>query len=361
MRTQFFSLRIWSLFLASVLLFTACDNSDDDNPSTPDPSGKYSEGFFVVNEGNFSDGDGTIGFVDNSGTLVSNTIYEDENGFALGGIIQNMRIYEGKAYIMTNNVDKVTVVDPADFTEETFVEGMEDPFDFAAIGNKGYISVWGETPDFVNYPDGRIAVMDLETNEITNSIQIGARAAGVLAHQGKIYVALEGGVEVLVIDPTTDAITTRIVTPFGPSKFVVSNDNNVWVLCAGGALVQINSSSDAVVNTIEGLSVLGYNEKVAYNPDNNTIYWLSSGFDPVTFAPINTVVYALSADATEAPASPFLELDYNPYGIGFNGGELYVGSADFVSEQNPVYVYNTNGELLRTFTGGRGPNGFVFQ
>lgn len=349
--------RLRYLLLALPLFLAACD--DDTETVTPtEPQGKYSTGVFVVNEGNFSDGDGSISFYDTNNEESALGIFETENGFPVGGLIQNMKIHDGKAYLMTNRASQLLVVDAASFEEEANLTELVDPFDFAALAEKGYVSVWDAPDANFAYPDSYIAILDLVTQQVLDTIQVGQRVAGMLAHAGTIYAAVEGGNEILAINPGFDEVETRISTPAGPSRLVVDANNQLWAICTSGALVQIDPTSNTVIKTINGITGLGFNEKFAIDGSGNVMYWIANDFSSGTGA-----VYSLSITADTPPANPLFTTDYLPYGIGVNPGDglLYVGEGDFTVTQGTVYRYASSGILQDEFSAGRAPSGFVFQ
>lgn len=348
--------RFYYLFISLSLFLTACDD-ESETPVTPEPQGKYSNGFFILNEGNFSDGDGSITFFNYDTEATEQRIYQTENNLPLGGIAQNMKLHNGKAYVVTNRAGQLLILDAASFVEEAVLTGLTSPFDFAAVGDKGYLSVWGSSNDFVTYPEAHILVLDLNTNQTIKTIEVGQRVAGMLAHDDYIYAALEEGNEILRIDPNTDAVVTRIETPQGPSKMVVGADNKIWALCTSGAFVRLNTAGTSVEQTITGISSLGYNEKLAINPEGTVLYWIASNFSAGTGA-----VFSMGTTATEAPAAPLFLTNYLPYGIGINpeDGLLYIGEGDFAATEGTVYRYSSTGISEGELEAGRAPSGFVF-
>ena len=73
--------------------------------------GAFSDGIFIVNEGTFQTGTGTVTFFKPDSNLTQQDIFAAVNGKPLGNIAQSMTIYNGKAYIVVNNADKVEIVD----------------------------------------------------------------------------------------------------------------------------------------------------------------------------------------------------------------------------------------------------------
>ena len=51
------------------------------------PKGEFATGVVIINEGNFSEANGTIGFYNESASEVSQDIFEKANGVTTGGLI----------------------------------------------------------------------------------------------------------------------------------------------------------------------------------------------------------------------------------------------------------------------------------
>ena len=103
---------ITRIVIFSLLIHTSCENEsqdpiDDTNPISV--SKNFKNGFFVVNEGNFSWGKATLSFIHQDGK-VENNIYEKVNNKVLGNVGQSMSIFNDKGYIVVNNSQKVEVV-----------------------------------------------------------------------------------------------------------------------------------------------------------------------------------------------------------------------------------------------------------
>ena len=107
-------LKFYALILVTVISvsFSSCD--DDDNQ----PKGKFEEGVFVVNEGNFQDANGTISHISPDGTVTQDLFGTVNNGLALGDVVQSMSIDGEFAYIVVNNSNKMEVVNANTFAAE---------------------------------------------------------------------------------------------------------------------------------------------------------------------------------------------------------------------------------------------------
>ena len=84
------------LVLVTVLMFFVHCNND------PEPVGgsSFSNGVFIVNEGNFSDSDGSLSFYDIDSSKVSNKVFEAINDRPLAAVFQSMSFYDGYGFLI---------------------------------------------------------------------------------------------------------------------------------------------------------------------------------------------------------------------------------------------------------------------
>lgn len=333
------------------LIFTACKKQE-----APVPLGKYEGGVLIVNEGNFGDADGSVSFL-SADDKITNNIFKAENEQIVGGTIQALRLHDSYAVMVTNSADKVIVANAKDFKKQHIIsdEVMVNPIDFAGVGNKGYVSQWGKT-DFVTYPNAAIKVIDLVAGTITKTIALEAKPQGVLAHNGKVYVALEGSEKVVVINPDTDAVEASITVAKGPSRMVVDANNKIWVMCTSGNLVRINPADNSVEATISGVKSAGFNEKIAINSSKDKIYYLA----PAPWPSADVEVFAFDISATTAPTAALIK-GTNFYGIGVaKDGNIYIGNSAAFQGTGKVERYKADGTKIDEMEAGRGTSNFVF-
>jgi len=340
------------ILLAISVVFTACKKDD------VVPLGKYQGGVLVVNEGSFTDGDGSISFFSIADQTMTNTIFNIENSQNIGGIVQSLTIHEDKAIIVTNKADQIIIANATDFKRVTTIAQADlvSPIYFAGIGNKGYVTEWGATTDFVNYPDAAVRVVDLNAGTITKTIALDAQPQGILAHNNKIYVALQGSDKIVVIDPSTDAIEASITVARGPSNLGVDANGKIWAMCTSGNFVRINPSDNTVEATIPGIQVNAFNEKFAFNKDKTKILYVAA-----TFPSTDVKIFSMDITATTAPTTALITGD-GFYGIGVSPIDdvIYVANAAGFRGNGKVERYNSDGTKIDEFDARRNTSNFVF-
>jgi YVTN family beta-propeller protein len=345
-----------SVFL--LMLFACVDCRRRENPEPI-----YSNGVLILNEGNFSQANGNISFYKSATQSVTSDIVKVENnGVGINATIQKVfdDVANQKLYVVTNSPDKLLVFNRITFkNERTISTGLTNPFAVVIANGKAFVSEWGTT-DFVTYPNAKIQVVDLATNQITSSIPVGKEVNGMLEYGGKIYAAVTGENKVWVINSVTNQVETTIATSAKPAAMEVDANGKIWVLCSSGKLDRINPFTNVVETTISNVSVVGYgsSEKITMDNARTTLYWIgqsSAGFT-------NQGIFRISTSATTAPTTPFI-VGTQFYGLGVSptNNQIVLGVTDFGQTQE-VHFYNTSGVFgSKVNSGGINANGFLFR
>ena len=335
-----------AIMLAAVVSLTACVKDDIERVE------HYDEGLFVTCEGNFMAANGSLSFIAEDGS-VENGVFEAVNGFPLGDVVQSMSIIDTLAYIVVNNSGKVVVSDAGTMEFVANIEG---------VGFPRYITQAGEGQAYITDSNGQVHVLDLNTNEITESIAVGFAPEQVVTVENNAFVANAGwgsGNTVSVIDVASNQVVETVTVADNPTNLVVDG-GFVWVLSVGntiyddewnvightaGALTAINATTFAVEKTfdfVEGEHPSGL------TVDSGELYFKN-----------DASIYKQSVDAAELDASELVFGSY--YGqITIYKDHLYVADAVDFSQSGWVYQYTTNGELVDSSQVGLIPGNFAF-
>ena len=306
----------------------------------------------VINEGNFFSANGSLDVFDISSNQVENAV------FPANATIQQVSMHEEMVYLVTNAPDRLDILNDRFESIASVDEGLDNPISFDAIGNTGYVSNWGDiNTAFTDNPDSYIAIIDLESYEVTDSILLDDRPENLLVHDDRVYVALEGGTSVAVIDPVT-LVVNEITLPAGPSNMVVDNLGMIWVLCTSGSLVEIDPSTASTGISIDGLITAGYSEKLSIDGTGNYLYFLAGSNDSFTGL---TTVYKV--DLSLQQVDPVIEDGIALYGLGVNpeSGHIYLGDSNAFQSTGTAFIYNSSGNKMDEFATGIGPKGFLFM
>lgn len=342
------------LLLSISLLFSGCSTEDD----VSIPAGQFSNGVFVVNEGNFSEADGSLSFYDKELNETQLKVFEDVNNRELSGTFQSLTFHNGNGYLIssTGNVEV--------FTEDslhavTTIEGsFSIPRFMTAIGNKAYISNWGPYDVNYNSPESFISVLDLERMEVVKAIEIASRPEQMLVHKGNIYVVNILGSVLSIIDAETDLVR-EVEVPEGPVAMDLDAEDNIWIICKSGVAVSFNPDTESIEETID-LEGDGPSGKIAMNRAKNTLYYLTSRYEP-DYSTSNNV-YSIDLINLVANPEPLITKK-NLYGLGVDPETdiIYVADNNALQGNGTVIMFDADGNEIDNFAVGRNPNGFVFK
>ena len=335
-------------FLIGVLLMSLISCSEDEpKPVTP-------ADVIVINEGNFSSGDGTFSTYNSATEEVSLSVFAAANGFPVAATIQNVMLYDDKFFAVTNAADKLEVINSETFESEALINsGFQSPYSFAAIDNKAYVTNWGLLNSETYAWEGSfISIVDLESNAVVDSILLDVQPQHVLAYNGYFYVSNVGGSTISVYDPATDAVVETIELSFGPDKMIVDANDDIWVMCTAGALVKIDGETNEVTLTISDINGSGYNEKMVVSEEGDKLYYVGTSAWP----DVTTFVYELDITDTSAPESALITGE-NFYGVGVFGEVVYVTDHNSYQGNGSVHRYDLEGDEINSFAAGRIPSG----
>ncbi|MFV0530294.1 MAG: YncE family protein [Flavobacteriales bacterium] len=280
MKKTFIYLSILGSFL------TSCSNDDNDANI---PKGNYSDGIWIVNQGNFGSGNASLSFYDGT---IENSVFNTVNSLDLGDTAQSSVIEEDKLYVVVNASNKITVINRHTGKLITEIDtGLNNPrYAVKANSHQLYVSNWGGGSDA---SDDFIAVINTETNTVEKTIPVTEGPEKLVLLNNKVYVLHRGGwgygSTVSSIDITTESVTSVKVGDI-PGSYDV-NGNDLYILCEGnpsyatteteGKLFKVDTSNNSVSQIID----FNRNGTIKEHPTNfqlsdnelNTGYYEMSG------------------------------------------------------------------------------------
>ncbi len=351
-------IRFFMAAVLSAVLFLSCESDNDIKEIPQEKSGNYSEGIFILNEGNFGSGNSSVSFLDPDLQEIQNNIYAKENeGKSPGDTGQTMGFYEDYAYIVMNVSGKIEVVDRHTFKYVTTIEsGLDNPrfIDFST--GKAFVSNWG---DGMDPDDDFVAVYDLANFELEEIIPVEEGPEKILATNNKIYVAHKGGFgfnnKVSVLDPSINQIEVIIEVGDAPNS-MVSNGTSLWVLASGlpsytenetaGKITKIDLTTQEVVQEIK------FNEQEHpsnLNLDNQKLYYT-----------LEDAVYVLGQGDEVVSDSALMQFNNEGvlYGFRVAKEKIYAAFANYdFTGDGKLIIQGQAGNKINEFPTGINPNG----
>lgn len=335
------------------ILLIACSENKDTTPA-----GKYDSGAIIVNEGNFSDSDGELSFWNRGTQQVTQQVFQAENQRPFAGIIQSVRLHNNRVYAVANRGDKLEVIEAGTMKAIATISDaarMVNPQDFAAVGNRGFVSCWGPFSPTFSRDNPALLVVDLQSNQIVNSLRLPTFPQGMLAANNKIFVALAGTRNVAVVNPETAQIEASIEVLQSPQRLFLDANNRIWAVGSGG-FARINPNTNQVEATIAASATVRPNGKAAMSADRRTLYFLVGGFNTPQS------VFELPITASAIPATPIFSQN-NIYGIGCDpqDGSIWLADNNGFQGNGTIIRIRPDGTRIGTIAAGRAPNGFLFR
>lgn len=341
------------LIIASIcFIFTILACSKDENSV----SNNYATGTFVVNEGPFQTGTGTITYYDGT-NAIQNVFEKENNDNVLGNIAQSMIKFNDKYFISINNANKIQIVNAKTFKAIGSIDVILPRF-FAANNSKLYATSWSE-----DFTTGAINEIDPINFKVIKSIVINGLVDKMVIKNDVLYATIGStpGVthpnHVLVLDTKTNTITDTIAVGDNPNDLVIDKNGDIWVICSGfGAWPDPNLATAGSMHRISGnTSVFNYtlptdSKGITIDAAGEYIYYLSDG---------KVMQHAVSNTTT---VDKEITTGYY-YSIGLNKdtGELFLGNPLDYQGAGKIDIIHPLTLKRKEFTSGVIPSSFYFS
>jgi hypothetical protein len=320
-----------------------------------DDSFPFENGFFVLNEGGSSAG--TVTHVSQDLESSQQAIYQAVNpGDDLGNFLQSIFFDGDLAYIISNGSNIITVVNRYTFELVGKVESGLDVPRYGIVENgKAYVT---NQASFTTNDDDFVAVIDIASLQVEESIIIGDAVEFIEEENGKLYIqnATYGtGNKISVFNPVNNQVETTVTTANALNSFE-AEDGKLYAL-SGSMLEVFNLSDLTLLNEVSLSYGTAAEPLVAKNLkiEDGQIYFTA-----------DKSVYTMNLNAAQAPTNALLTYSSNSafgamYGFEVENDRIYVADGGDFASDSFVEVYDLSGNLLKNITVGVGPNGFYFN
>ena len=325
--------------IAAILLISC----SDENPPIDNILPYEAKTLLILNEGDFQN-NSTLSMYDLSTSAQTRDIFETANNRELGALANNMILYGSKLYIVMNLSGTIEVVNPLtgksikriDMKNEN--NENKEPRFITAYKDKIYI-----TSTF----DDTVTRIDTTTLNIEATVTVGLDPEGIIAGNGKLYVANSGGWSgfnntLSIIDIETFSVVDEIEVGLNPTYLDIDNKGNIYISAFGNfvdapALFQKYDPITGVVTTIEDISSPG-----KFLIHNNKAYIIQGSYGNS----YNVLVY--DCDTGKVITNSFItdgtqiELIYS-LSIDKKTGDLFIIESDYILDGS-VYCFDKHGK-----------------
>ncbi len=262
---------------------------------------------------------GTIGFVVNSGSETLSKIDfetgEVNNTFSALGLMPNrVALTEDFAYVVNsgdNSLQKIDI-DTGSTISYIFIEASSNPYDIIIDGNYAFVS---------GAVTNKIYKINLDTETVENSIEVGGNPAGLAILNNKLYVGNSdyatgyANCSVSVIDLGLFTLEATVPTDINP-QFVAAINGNIHVSCGGnwnnifGKICILDPASNTITDILD---MGGITSNFANTPEN--VVYVADGN--------STALYAYDAIS--------LEIIYDSMNPFTPGGTMVAANDEFLA------------------------------
>jgi YVTN family beta-propeller protein len=340
------------LIIIFSLLIISC--SKETNPVIGDLNESFlsGKGVFILNEGNYRSGNGSLSFFSYDSLKIFNHVFMDVNQRPLGDIPYSMSFHGSEAYIVVNNSGKIEVVNSDDLISVATIDGIISPRFVLFINDaKAYVTSL--------YSDS-VTILDLSSNSISGYINLKKTSESIVVLHSTAYVAnWAGGNKIMVINADSDQVIDSIEVGAEPESMVIDKSETLWVLCNGGwkreyfaELIGINTRTNDIEKRYIFPSITDSPTCLQIDKKGEILFFILNG------------IRRMNIDAIQLPAEIFIpDPEYSFYKMGVNpdNGEIFVTDAvDYIQKGN-IIRYNKEGALISEMQADIIPGGLCFK
>lgn len=339
----------WIHILFAALFLVSCNKKEvgpqcptceeDITPTTTD--------VLIGCEGNFGWGNASITRYDPISKSVSQQIFQNINGFAPGDVLQSFATWENKLFIIMNNSGKIEIIDTASYQYQGTISGLNSPRFMVASQNTGYIS------DLYN---NGVYVVDLTTNQVTDTIITGRWSEHLLLNGDDLYIGCPDTTWVLKYDVVQNTFTDTIIVGKAESGIQQSENGHIWILTSGGYNQEIPKLTEydgnSIVKSLSFGSATESPSQLKYDSKGKVFYYLNNG------------VFRYNPSDVSLPAMSIIDPNGSLfYGLGIdpNNADIYVTDAIDYVQPGRVMRFDSSYNAIDTFSTGIIPQSLWFK
>ena len=325
-----------SYSLCLIMLLGGCRK---DQPPEPPVENKVDYGLkgelLVLNEGNFMLANSSISKIDLSTGAVVDQYYEHINQQSLGDVAQSINFYQGKAYLVINNSQKILVTDSASLIHEKTISGFVSPRYMAFIHpQKAYVS---------DLYANAVHIINPLTGVVTGQIPLHGWTEEMCVTGLKVFVGNWSGSATYILNAVNDEIIDSVYTGKHSAWLCSDDENQVWVLSSGQEQeAPMLSCIDAETHQLKRQEVLPFAKdlcsKLVYDPVGKQLFFLAG----------DVFAYRIGAKEGERLSRIIRKEQKNFYGLGIHPYKriIMVSDARNFVQKGAVHLYSIDGGYI---------------
>lgn len=340
--------------LCGTLLFAACDtNSPDDAPT--------GAVVYVGNQGNFSDGNGSVTVYDPATEQTTPDAISN-----LNTLVQSVSVTDDRGYIAANTGNRIDVFDRANNSRIAQIADVSSP---------RYLAMVSDTRAYVtNLFTNSVTILDLANQTATGTIAVGSNPEGLVVVGNTAFVANNGfGADstISVINTTSHVVEQVFdLNCDGPRFLGFDREDELWVFCTGQTIynddfTEILSQTNGtvlVLNPADGTEIKRFDldAQLGGGASGQDVFFATSA--ERAYALVGTTVLLFDTDANTQTTRFALAGDDLAGAIAYDAtaDRLYVARVPSFTDAGYVTILDPSHAEESRFTTGIAPSYIAF-
>lgn len=310
--------------LLALLILVSCEDDDFGEQGKDQTPWKHNPGLFIINEGNFGSGNGSITFFHPETGKARHQVFYSANQRPLGDVPMDICFLDNRAVITVNNSGKAEVVSLKDFGSIETLSGLESPRNIQAIGDSLlFISDLETSAMHVLQAKDPMVMTQMTVNKSTEAMAFDGQY--LYATNWSSFYVNKPNNTIMVIDPHHQTVIKTIEVAKEPNSIIIDQNKNIWVLSSGGYL---NEEYPALTK-IHGAS-LTVTKQMPFPNKSLSPFSLTTNTAGDSLFYINQNIYALAISDTALPKTPIINAanrNINSLAIDPENNKLYFSNA----------------------------------
>jgi len=334
--------KLFLLPIAAILTLASCNTNDPEDPTNYD---SFTNGVFVVHEGNFQAGNASLSFFNKYDDKMSNGVFTSVNTIPLGDVGQSMVTLGDLGFVVVNNSGKIEVVNLEDLSSKGTITGLSSPRYICVVTNtKAYVS---------DLFSGVITIFNPQTLAKSGTITVTGQIEEMVKTSSGVIAAGTSANQVYKINTLNNTLMDSVNVGIGPSNVVMDANGRVWIMTNGGygieapKLVCINPVNMNIEISLE-FTLSDYPSSLKKNAAGTSLYWANGG------------VFKMEIATTSIPTTAFISTAAYKVNADPETDIIYVSDAGDFNSNGHVYRYTATGAAVDTFDVGVIPGEFSF-
>ena len=308
---------------------------------------------YVANQGNFSDGNGSVTVHDRDS---SETTRHAVDG--LQSIVQGIGVHEGRLFVASNSAGRVDVFSARGYSQVGQVADLSGPRYLTFPGNASAVV---SDQSFGGTSSLRVLDLSGDTPQVEATVDVPGQPEGVTSTSGRVYAALGAfGDTTLVaaLDADTNELLETIDVGCSPRFVLADTQSEVYAVCSDAPeLVRLDASSGDRLGTVPlpdtARSAFGVGQTASFAPEARELYVVAN--EDRIFR-VDTRSEEVVATVGPVEGNPIGAVAYDP-----ERQELYLARVPDFSSAGTVTIHDRSGSQTGSFPAGVAPTSITFR